>query len=37
MLIFKSKPKLKVNPKGFIDIHSHILPAIDDAKNVDDQ
>lgn len=34
--VFKSRPKLKeLIPKGFIDIHSHILPGIDDgAKNV---
>lgn len=34
--IFKSKPKLKeIIPEGFVDIHSHILPAIDDgAKDV---
>ena len=36
--IFKSKPTLKeLIPKGFVDIHSHILPAIDDgAKNVEE-
>ena len=34
----KSKPKLsEIIPKGFVDIHSHILPSIDDgAKNVDE-
>lgn len=34
--IFKSKPTLKeIIPKGFVDIHSHILPGIDDgAKKV---
>ena len=34
--LFKSKPTLKeLIPKGFVDIHSHILPGIDDgAKNV---
>ena len=34
--LFKSKPTLKeLIPKGFIDIHSHILPGIDDgAKNL---
>ena len=33
--LFKSKPSLKeLIPKGFVDIHSHILPGIDDgAKN----
>ena len=36
--IFKSKPKLKeIIPKGFIDIHSHVLPGIDDgAKNINE-
>ena len=36
--LFKSKPILKdLIPKGFIDIHSHILPGIDDgAKNIED-
>ena len=36
--LFKSKPTLKeLIPKGFIDIHSHILPGIDDgAKNVEE-
>tara|TARA_B100001063_G_C16681890_1_gene512218 strand:+ start:73 stop:801 length:729 start_codon:yes stop_codon:yes gene_type:complete len=35
---FKSKPTLKeLIPKGFVDIHSHILPGIDDgAKNVEE-
>ena len=34
--IFKSKPNLKeLIPEGFVDIHSHILPGIDDgAKDV---
>ena len=34
--LFKSKPTLKeLIPKGFVDIHSHILPGIDDgAKNI---
>lgn len=34
--IFKSKPTLKeLIPNGFVDIHSHILPGIDDgAKNI---
>lgn len=34
--LFKSKPTLKeLIPKGFIDIHSHILPGIDDgSKNI---
>ena len=34
--LFKSKPKLKeLIPDGFVDIHSHVLPGIDDgAKNV---
>jgi tyrosine-protein phosphatase YwqE len=34
--IFKSKPKLsELIPEGFIDIHSHILPGIDDgAENL---
>ena len=34
--LFKSKPTLKeLIPDGFVDIHSHILPGIDDgAKNV---
>ena len=36
--IFKSKPTLnEIIPKGFIDIHSHILPGIDDgAKNIEE-
>ena len=35
--LFKSKPTLKLIPKGFVDIHSHILPGIDDgAKNVEE-
>ena len=36
--LFKSKPTLKeLIPNGFVDIHSHILPGIDDgAKNVDE-
>ena len=34
--LFKSRPNLKeLIPRGFVDIHSHILPGIDDgAKNV---
>ena len=34
--LFKSKPTLKeLIPKGFVDIHSHVLPGLDDgAKNV---
>ena len=32
--IFKSKPTLKeLIPEGFVDIHSHILPGIDDGSN----
>lgn len=36
--IFKSKPTLKeLIPEGFVDIHSHILPGIDDgAKNINE-
>ncbi len=36
--LFKSKPTLKeLIPQGFVDIHSHILPGIDDgAKNVEE-
>ena len=36
--IFNSKPTLaELIPKGFIDIHSHILPGIDDgAKNINE-
>ena len=36
--LFKSKPTLKeLIPKGFVDIHSHILPGIDDgAKTVEE-
>ena len=36
--LFKSKPTLReLIPEGFIDIHSHILPGIDDgAKTVDE-
>ncbi len=36
--LFKSKPTLKeLIPKGFVDIHSHILPGIDDgAQNTED-
>ena len=36
--LFKSKPTLKeLIPKGFVDIHSHILPGIDDgAKNIEE-
>ena len=38
MLFFKKKviPLIDFFPKDFIDIHSHILPGIDDgAKNLD--
>ena len=29
--LFKSKPKLaELIPSGYVDIHSHILPGIDD-------
>ena len=36
--LFKSKPSLKeLIPKGFVDIHSHILPGIDDgAQNLNE-
>ena len=36
--IFKSKPKLsELIPTNYVDIHSHVLPGIDDgAKNIDD-
>jgi len=36
--LFKSKPKLRdLIPEGFVDIHSHILPGIDDgAKNIEE-
>ena len=36
--LFKAKPTLKeLIPNGFVDIHSHILPGIDDgAKNVEE-
>tara|TARA_Y100001954_G_scaffold167324_1_gene177602 strand:+ start:171 stop:905 length:735 start_codon:yes stop_codon:yes gene_type:complete len=36
--LFKSKPTLEeLIPEGFVDIHSHILPGIDDgAKNVEE-
>tara|TARA_Y100001954_G_C15813593_1_gene606391 strand:+ start:67 stop:795 length:729 start_codon:yes stop_codon:yes gene_type:complete len=36
--LFKSKPTLReLIPNGFVDIHSHILPGIDDgAKNIDE-
>lgn len=36
--LFKSKPKLAdLIPDGYVDIHSHLLPGIDDgAKNIDD-
>ena len=36
--IFKSKPKLKeLIPSDYVDIHSHLLPGIDDgAKNKED-
>ena len=36
--LFKSRPNLKeLIPRGFVDIHSHILPGIDDgAKNIEE-
>ena len=36
--LFKAKPTLKeLIPNGFVDIHSHILPGIDDgAKNIEE-
>ena len=36
--LFKTKPEIKeLIPKGFVDIHSHILPGIDDgAKNINE-
>ena len=36
--LFKSKPSLKeLIPNGFVDIHSHVLPGIDDgAKNIEE-
>lgn len=36
--LFKSKPKLaELIPSGYVDIHSHVLPGIDDgAKNIED-
>ena len=36
--LFKAKPTLKeLIPDGFVDIHSHILPGIDDgAKNIEE-
>ena len=36
--LFKSKPNLKeLIPEGFVDIHSHILPGVDDgAKDLDE-
>ena len=36
--LFKSKPILKeLIPAGYVDIHSHILPGIDDgAKNTEE-
>jgi len=36
--LFKSKPTLKeLIPNGFVDIHSHVLPGIDDgAKNIEE-
>ena len=36
--LFKAKPTLKeLIPEGFVDIHSHILPGIDDgAKNIEE-
>lgn len=38
MLLFRSKINLKtLLPKGYIDIHSHVLPGLDDgAKNMED-
>lgn len=39
MFFFKKKeiPLIEFFPKGFVDIHSHLLPGIDDgAKNLDD-
>ena len=34
--LFKSKPTLKdLIPKGFVDIHSHILPGIDDGAKTE--
>lgn len=37
LFIFKSKPKLKeLIPNNYVDIHSHLLPGIDDgAKNIE--
>ena len=37
--LFKSKPTLnELIPNGFVDIHSHVLPGIDDgAKNIEDE
>ena len=36
--LFKSKPALReLIPEGFVDIHSHILPGIDDgAKSIEE-
>ena len=36
--LFKAKPTLKeLIPVGFVDIHSHVLPGVDDgAKNIED-
>ena len=36
--LFKSKPTLKeLIPRGFVDIHSHVLPGLDDgAKNIEE-
>ena len=34
--LFKSKPSLKeLIPNGFVDIHSHILPGIDDGAKTE--
>ena len=35
--LFKSKPKLlELIPNGYVDIHSHVLPGIDDgAQNME--
>ena len=35
--LFKSKPTLReLIPNGFIDIHSHILPSMDDGQNIEE-
>ena len=36
--LFRSKPNLtQLIPEGFIDIHSHILPGLDDgARNIEE-